>query len=230
MINNKTIEKFRKIETPFYYYDLEVLRSTLDVVKKESDNSGYKVHYAVKANSNPRILKIISSYGFGADCVSFNEINAAITAGFNPSEIVFAGVGKTDKDIEAALKADIFCFNCESIPEIEVIDQLGFKTEKTAQIALRINPYIEAHTHKYITTGIEESKFGINTWELDEVIKKLSSLKNIRLIGIHFHIGSQITRMSVFKSLCARINELQEWFSSHNINLKIINVGGGLGN
>jgi len=229
MINNKTIEKFREIETPFYYYDLDVLRSTLDVVKKESENSGYKVHYAIKANSNPRILKIISSYGFGADCVSWNEIAAAIVAGFSPSEIVFAGVGKTDKDIEAALKTEIYCFNCESIPEIEVIDHLASRQNKIAQIALRINPYIEAHTHKYITTGIEESKFGINTWELEEVIKRLSFLKNTRLIGMHFHIGSQITRMSVFKSLCARINELQVWFSSRNIDLKIINVGGGFG-
>ena len=229
MINKKTTEKFRKIETPFYYYDLDVLRSTLESVKKEADNSGYKVHYAVKANFNPRILKIISSYGFGADCVSFNEINAAMTAGFIPSEIVFAGVGKTDKDIDAALKAGIFCFNCESIPEIAVINQLAAKQNKTASIALRINPYIEAHTHKYITTGIEESKFGINTWEIDEVIKKLSDFSHIRLIGIHFHIGSQITRMSVFKSLCARINELQLWFSSHNIDLPILNVGGGLG-
>ena len=186
MINNKTIEKFRSIETPFYYYDLKVLRSTLDIVKKESDNSGYLVHYAVKANSNPRILKIISSYGFGADCVSYNEIDASIKAGFDPSGIVFAGVGKTDKDIEAALNAGIYCFNCESIPELEVINQLAIKNNKTAGIALRINPYIEAHTHKYITTGIEESKFGINTWELDDVIKKLESLKNIRLSGYAF--------------------------------------------
>jgi diaminopimelate decarboxylase len=229
MIDSKTIEKFRDLETPFYYYDLDVLRSTLDTVKKESDNSGYKVHYAIKANSNPRLLKIISSYGFGADCVSWNEIAAAITAGFNPSEIAFAGVGKTDKDIKAAIKEDIFCFNCESIPEIEVIDQLASEQKRIARIALRINPYIEAHTHKYITTGIEDSKFGINTWELEEVIKRLSSLNNIRLIGMHFHIGSQITRMSVFKSLCSRINELQEWFSSRNIELEIINVGGGLG-
>jgi diaminopimelate decarboxylase len=229
MIDNKTIEKFRKIETPFYFYDLDVLKSTLETVKKESENSGYKIHYAVKSNSNPRILKIISSYGLGADCVSYNEIEAAITAGFDSKHIVFAGVGKTDKDIIAALKQDIYCFNCESIPEMEVIDQLAGEQKKTAQIALRINPYIEAHTHKYITTGIEESKFGINTWELDEVIRRLAGFKNIKLIGIHFHVGSQITRMSVFKSLCARINELQEWFSSHNITLNIINVGGGLG-
>jgi diaminopimelate decarboxylase len=229
MIDNKTLEKFKNLETPFYYYDLDVLRSTLDVVKKESDNSGYKVHYAVKANSNPRLLKIISSYGFGADCVSWNEIDAAISAGFNPAEIVFAGVGKTDKDIIAAIKKDIYCFNCESIPEIEVINDLAANQNKIARIALRINPYIEAHTHKYITTGIEDSKFGINTWEIEEVIRRLSLLKNVRLIGMHFHIGSQITRMSVFKSLCARINELQAWFTSHNMNLDIINVGGGLG-
>lgn len=229
MIDNKTIEKFRKIETPFYFYDMDVLRSTLESVKKESDNSGYHVHYAVKANFNHRILKLIASYGFGADCVSFNEIDAALTAGFKPSEIMFAGVGKTDKDIDAALRAGIFCFNCESIPEMEVIDQLAARQGKIARIALRINPYIEAHTHKYITTGIEESKFGINTWELEEVTKKLSDFRSIRLIGLHFHIGSQITLMSVFKSLCARINELQGWFSSHSINLEIINVGGGLG-
>ncbi len=187
------------------------------------------MHYAVKANPNPGLLKIISSYGFGADCVSWNEIERAIDTGFKSSGIVFAGVGKTDRDIEAALKADILCFNCESIPEMEVIDSMAAKLNKNATIALRINPYIDAHTHKYITTGIEESKFGINTWELDEVIKRLSSLKNITLKGIHFHIGSQITRMSVFKSLCSRINELQDWFVSHNIELEIINIGGGLG-
>jgi diaminopimelate decarboxylase len=142
---------------------------------------------------------------------------------------VFAGVGKTDKDIEAALKADILCFNCESIPEMEVINSIAEKQNKVATIALRINPYIEAHTHKYITTGVPESKFGINTWELKEVVERLISLKHLSLKGIHFHIGSQITKMSVFKSLCSRINELQEWFSSQNINLEIINLGGGLG-
>jgi diaminopimelate decarboxylase len=229
MISNNTIGKFRDIETPFYFYDLDVLRYTLEIVSKETLHSGYKAHYALKANSNPRILKIISSYGLGADCVSWNEIAAALEAGFPPEGIVFAGVGKTDKDIEAALKTGISCFNCESIPEIEVISELASRQNTTAPIALRINPYIEAHTHKYITTGIEESKFGINTWEIDEVIKRLATLKNIRLIGIHFHIGSQISRMSVFKSLCARINELQDWFSGHGIDLTSINVGGGLG-
>ena len=229
MINNNIIEKLRDLPTPFYFYDLDVLHSTCQTVRNASVKEGYKVHYAVKANANPRLLEIISSYGFGADCVSYNEINCAVRAGFKSSEIVFAGVGKTDKDIEAALKTGILCFNCESIQEIEVIDAIAQKNKMTATIALRINPYIEAHTHKYITTAIPESKFGINTWELDEVLDKLTSLKHVDLKGIHFHIGSQITKMSVFRTLCSRINELQEWFVSRNFNLEIINVGGGLG-
>lgn len=229
MIDKNTIEKFRDLPTPFYYYDLDVLDKTLSTLQKESQNSGFKTHYAIKANFNPRILKIISSYGFGADCVSWNEIEAAINAGFDPSEIVFAGVGKTDRDISAAINAGIFCFNSESIPEIEVIDELAGRQNRIASIALRINPLVDAHTHKYITTGIEESKFGIKTWELDDVLKSISSMKNVNLTGIHFHIGSQITRLSVFQSLCTHINELQEWFASRNIDLKVINVGGGLG-
>lgn len=229
MINSNYIQKFESIETPFYFYDLDVLRSTLNKVKRESELSGFKAHYAIKANPNPRILKLIASYGLGADCVSGNEIACAIEAGFKPSEIVFAGVGKTDREITFALNNNIFCFNCESIPEMEVINELASKLNKKADIALRINPYIEAHTHKYITTGIEESKFGINTWELDEVTSKIASLKNINLIGIHFHVGSQITKMQVFKSLCNKINELQKWFEERNINLSVINVGGGLG-
>jgi diaminopimelate decarboxylase len=229
MITKSIISKFREIETPFYFYDIDVLNSTCRKVKEESAKAGIKVHYAIKANANPGLLKIISSYGFGADCVSYNEIERAVSTGFNHSETVFAGVGKTDSDIEAALNAEILCFNCESVPEIEVIDSIAEKLNKVAPVALRINPFIEAHTHKYITTGIAESKFGINTWELKEIIARIISLKNIKIVGIHFHIGSQITKMSVFKSLCARINELQEWFESQNIDLKIINLGGGLG-
>jgi diaminopimelate decarboxylase len=229
MITKNTIKKFRDIPTPFYYYDLDVLIPTLESLKRESENSGFKVHYAVKANANPRLLELIASYGLGADCVSWNEIDAAIKAGFNSSEIVFAGVGKTDREIENAITAGIFCFNCESIPEIEVINQIAYSRNKVVNIALRINPLVEAHTHKYITTGIEESKFGIHTWELENVLKVLSKMKNATLIGMHFHIGSQITKMSVFRSLCSHINELQEWFASRNVDLKVINVGGGLG-
>ena len=229
MFSKNTIDKFRDIQTPFYYYDLDTLKATCETVRRESTRLGYKVHYAVKANPNPGILKFISSYGFGADCVSWNEIERALESGFEPSGIVFAGVGKTDREIEAALTAGIFCFNCESVPEIEAIDHIASKLNKIADIALRINPLVDAHTHKHITTGIEESKFGINTWELDSVLKRLGSMNNTRLLGMHFHVGSQITRMAVFKDLGAKINELQEWFTSRQVNLKVINIGGGLG-
>jgi len=229
MISKDAISKFRDIKTPFYFYDLDVLKSNLDVLRKESENSGYKIHYAVKANANPRVLKIISSYGFGADCVSWNEIDAAIKAGFDPSKVVFAGVGKSDYEIINAIKAGIYCFNVESIPEIEVIEQFAAQLKKSVQVALRINPLVEAHTHKYITTGIEESKFGIHTWELEDVLKVLTDMKHLKLIGIHFHIGSQITKMSVFKSLCTHINEIQDWFANRRVDIKVVNVGGGLG-
>ncbi len=229
MTEQNTIDKFRNLRTPFYFYDLDVLSKTLSALKKEADNSGFRVHYAVKANHNPRLLKIISSYGFGADCVSWNEIDAAMAAGFEPGKIVFAGVGKSDREIENAIRADIFCFNCESIPEMEVINNFASNQNKTVRIALRINPLIDAHTHHYITTGIEESKFGIHAWELDEVLRRLAGMKNIELTGMHFHVGSQITKMSVFQSLCNHINELQDWFISRNVDLKVVNVGGGLG-
>ena len=229
MITKETAGKFRDLPTPFYYYDLDNLHSVCHTVKEGSEKTGIRVHYAIKANANPRLLNIIASYGFGADCVSFNEIRCAVTAGFKASEVVFAGVGKSDRDISYALDTEILCFNSESIQEIEVIDLIAGQKGKIANIALRINPYVEAHTHKYITTAVPESKFGLNTWELSEVLDRMMSLKNVRLTGIHFHIGSQITKMTVFQSLCARINELQEWFASRNVNLEIINVGGGLG-
>ncbi len=226
---NKYLKRFDGLQTPFYFYDLDVLRDTLDLVRKESSKYGTKIHYAIKANFNPRILRIISSYGFGADCVSMNEIERAIECGFNPADIVFAGVGKTDREIAAALYARIGCFNCESTAEIEVINEIARKNSNVAQIALRINPNVEAHTHKYITTGIEESKFGINIPDLNEVIDLLSKMDFVKLKGIHFHIGSQITKMSVFNELSHKINEIQELFASRNIDLQIINAGGGLG-
>ncbi len=229
MITKEMISRFRELKTPFYFYDLDVLHDTLKLVSTESSRTGFRVHYAIKANPNPRLLRIIASYGIGADCVSGNEIACALNAGIDPSLIVFAGVGKTDNDIRFALKSNIYCFNCESIPEIEVINQIAGEENKTASIALRINPDVEAHTHKYITTGIEENKFGINPWELEEVLSTLEKMKNVHLMGIHFHIGSQITKMPVFLNLSTKVNELQEWFASRNVTLKMINVGGGLG-
>lgn len=229
MFNTDIISKFKNIPTPFYYYDVEVLKQTLDLIKKESDKYGYIVHYATKANSNNKILDSIRSYGLGADCVSGNEIKKAIECNFDPKHIVFAGVGKSDAEINIALDHSIFCFNCESLQEMEVINELALAKNKTANIALRINPNVNANTHKYITTGLEENKFGINVWELESVIESLKELKNLKLIGLHFHIGSQITDMSSFNSLCMRVNEIQSWFVSRKIIIENINVGGGWG-
>jgi len=223
------MSNINNIETPFYYYNLELLNNTLKSLVKESTKYNYNVHYALKANSNKEILETIKSYGLGADCVSGNEILAAKDIGFSSNDIVFAGVGKSDKEINIALDNNIFCFNCESIPELEVINELAIEKNKIAQVALRINPNVNAKTHHYITTGLEENKFGINRWELDDVISTLSNLKNIKLIGLHFHIGSQITDLSVFKGLCLRVNEIQQWFYSNHIIPEHINVGGGLG-
>ena len=215
--------------TPFYYYDMELLENTLNKLKYAADKYKYNVHYALKANTNGRVLDLISSYGFGADCVSGNEINKAVAHGFSPDEIAFAGVGKTDREIEVGLDNAIFCFNCESIQEIEVINEIATREGKVADIALRVNPNVDANTHRYITTGTTENKFGILVAEIAAVVKLIQSCKNVNLIGLHFHIGSQVTELVAYRDLCLRVNEIQDWFDKQNIGLRHINVGGGLG-
>lgn len=222
-------ERFNGLETPFYYYDINLLEETLKIVRDITYQYGFIQHYAVKANANPRVLQIIANQGFGADCVSGNEVKAAMNAGFPASKIVFAGVGKTDKEINLALDYNIFCFNVESLPELEVINELAGKKGKKASVAIRINPNVDAHTHEYITTGLNENKFGFSLSSLDKVFNTLTTLKNIELIGLHFHIGSQITDIDTFLPLCERVNELQDKCEAQNIKLKNINVGGGLG-
>jgi diaminopimelate decarboxylase len=223
------VQEFSNIQTPFYYYDLDVLRTTLNEINLQAKKSDFHVHYAMKANVNPSVLAVIKNAGLGADCVSGGEVQAAINAGIPASEVVFAGVGKADWEINLGLDQDIFCFNVESIPELEVINELAAAKGKTAKVALRINPNVSAHTHHYITTGLNENKFGINMSDMDKVIDLFPSLPNVKLIGIHFHIGSQITDLSSFQDLCVRANELQEHFISRGIILEHINVGGGLG-
>ena len=215
--------------TPFYLYDMGLLRRTLESARKASAQYNFQVHYALKANSNKEILKLINEHGFGADCVSGNEIKRALKNGFRPDHIVFAGVGKSDAEINYALTNDIFCFNCESSQEIEVINELAGKQSRIARIALRINPNVDADTHKHITTGLDENKFGINMWELESVLALLQTQQNIQLVGIHFHIGSQITKMNVFRNLCQKVNEIQDWLADRGIAVPHLNVGGGLG-
>ena len=226
---NFDLKQFEGLKTPFYWYDSQLLDQTLQTVKSLADRHGYHVHYAVKANGNLEILRRVNAAGLGTDCVSGNEILQSIAAGIAPEKIAFAGVGKSDEEIRIGLENNIFCFNCESIPEIEVIDEIAGKMGKRAHIALRINPNVHASTHHYITTGLEENKFGINTWALDDVLKVLERTKNIELIGLHFHIGSQILDMQDFRNLCTRVNEIQEWFYARKIIVDHINVGGGLG-
>jgi len=223
------ITRFKATPTPFYYYNLELLKHTLNTVNEMASLYNYHIHYAFKANTNTQILALINAYGLGADCVSGNEVKKAVECGYSPKKIVFAGVGKTDEEINVALDNNIFCFNCESIPELEVIDQLAAAKNKIAPIALRINPNVAANTHAYITTGLEENKFGINIWELEDVLVALANMQNINLIGLHFHIGSQITDLKDYKGLCLRVNEIQQWFYERQIIVDHINVGGGLG-
>lgn len=227
---NFPIEQFRKLETPFYYYDTNLLRETLNKIKEEAGKyNKFCVHYAVKANANPKILGIIRESGLGADCVSGGEIKAAIKAGFPASKIVYAGVGKTDKEINLGLDYDIFCFNVESIPELEVINELAATKNKIARVAFRINPDVGAHTHANITTGLAENKFGISIQDMDRVIDLALEMKNVKFVGLHFHIGSQILDMGDFVALCNRVNELQEKLFARQIIVEHINVGGGLG-
>jgi diaminopimelate decarboxylase len=229
MIQEATLSKFKNIDTPFYFYDTTLLKETIKEVLKESKKYNYIVHYAMKANVNDPILKIIKEMGLGADCVSGNEVKKALEIGFDPAHIVFAGVGKSDAEINFALSKKIFCFNCESKQELEVINELAGKQNTKARVALRINPNVNANTHHYITTGLEENKFGINIWEFEAVANLLKTLNNIELIGLHFHIGSQITDPANFKSLCLKVNEIQQWFVSHHIPVPNLNMGGGLG-
>lgn len=224
------VEKFNDIPTPFYYYDTRLLRDTLDEMKQAMrGHDNFHLHYAVKANTNPKLLRIISAEGFGADCVSGGEIQACIAAGFPADKIVFAGVGKADWEIELGLDAGIFAFNVESIPELEVINELAAGRGVVAKVAFRINPNVGAHTHANITTGLAENKFGIALEDIGKVVALANSMANVEYIGLHFHIGSQILEMDDFAALANRINELQDELEIQGINMKNINVGGGLG-
>ena len=230
MMTSFPITKFESIKTPFYYYDTNLLRQTLQAITDEtSKRDNYCVHYAIKANANPKVLQIIKEYGLGIDCVSGGEIELSIKMGFDPQKIVFAGVGKSDWEINLGLENKILCFNVESIPELEVINDLARQKNTIANIALRINPDVGAHTHANITTGLAENKFGIDMDDMDYVIELTRQMKNVKFIGLHFHIGSQILEMDDFIALCNRINELQTKLYSKQIIVDHINVGGGLG-
>lgn len=221
---------FRHIDTPFYYYDTALLKATLDAICAAiASQPNYYVHYAMKANANPKLMQLIREAGFGVDCVSGGEIRTAIAEGFEADSIMFAGVGKSDWEIRLALQLGIFSFNVESLAELEVIQELAEQEQRIARVCLRINPDVEAHTHTHIVTGMAENKFGIALDDMMMVIEKANQYANISLKGLHFHIGSQITDMQDFKDLCERINAIQDQLNAQGVYPEIINVGGGLG-
>ena len=230
MIQTFPTDKFRTIDTPFYYYDCDLLRETLHVIEEEAcKHKGYIVHYAVKANANKKVLNLISQTGMGADCVSGGEIQRCLECGFPSEKIVYAGVGKADWEINLGLDNDIFCFNVESKEELEIINELAQKRGKIASVCLRINPEVGAHTHANITTGLAENKFGIALRYVPSIISAAMEMTHINLIGLHFHIGSQIMEMQDFQALCARINDIQDDLEKRGVKVENINVGGGLG-
>lgn len=224
------VGKFGTARTPFYYYDTPLLRATLSKISGcLHDHPECHVHYAVKANANPKILKEIVQAGLGADCVSGGEIEACLTAGFPAEKIVFAGVGKSDWEINLGIDHGIGCFNVESLSELEVINELAARKGKTVSVAFRVNPNVDAHTHEKITTGLNENKFGIALEDLTTAIAACREMSNVEYVGLHFHIGSQILDLSVYKTLCHKINEIQDSLEQERIETKSINVGGGLG-
>lgn len=230
MLKFNDFGRVEELATPFWYYDMDVFRKTVKLAASLSERYGIGAHYALKANVEPRLVSYIASKGFGADCVSGNEVKYAVESGFPRSSIVFAGVGKSDKEISDALDLGIGCFNVESLMEMQVIDALAASKGVRANVSLRINPNIDAHTHRYVTTGLYENKFGISRHEFEAAIDILKGSKALDFKGLHFHIGSQITDVEPVYSLeCERAAEIVEWFEAHGMEVGSIDLGGGLG-
>ena len=229
-VTPQLLQKVEREVGPFYYYNTRLLCQTLERIKEELITSPhFHVHYAIKANANPLLLNLIKQAGLGVDCVSGGEVKRALDVGFSPDGIVFAGVGKSDREILLALQAGISCFNVESLPEMEVINELAKQLHVKARLAFRVNPNVDAHTHEKITTGLHENKFGLAMEDVIPAIRFSQELENVEYVGLHFHIGSQILDLSVYEELCARINDIQLQLEAEGIHTQSINVGGGLG-
>ena len=227
MFQSELVKRFINLSTPFYYYDLDILEKNL-LNLKNSLKPFNKVHFSVKSNTNPRILSVIKNFNLGIDAVSANEIKHCINLGFTPRDIVFAGVGKSDEEIEYGIINNISYFNVESLQELEVIDSISKKFSKKTTVSIRINPNIKSETHKKIQTGSSDDKFGIDLNDISH-IPKLRKLENINITGLHFHIGSQIINLKPFHDLCKISNEILNYLRENDIKIKNINVGGGLG-
>lgn len=223
------LNHLQKIRTPFYFYDMTVLESHISIASRAANKFDYSIHYAIKANHDSRIVQMMKKAGFGVDCVSENELLEAFNEGFEPSKILLAGVGKTDREIELSLQNNIGAIHVESIEELEVIEEIAKKLGKIARVALRINPNVEANTHPGITTGMSENKFGISLKKITDSLSFLKQLEHVGIIGLHFHIGSQIEDLSVFKNLALKVNSIWEFFLKEDFDFHYLNLGGGLG-
>lgn len=229
MLSRQVAAKLHAYETPFYLYDMALLRQTLESVVYESKRYGYHLHYAIKANYDDRILQVIREYGLGIDCASGNELKKAIEAGFDPKKIVYAGVGKRDKELKYAIEQEILAINVESLEELFLLDKLSGEAGKVTEVALRVNPDIDPKTNHCIDTGQADSKFGISYEEILENADELKKLQNLKLIGIHLHIGSQIRELHVFENMCNKVNVIVENMERLGFSFRFVDVGGGLG-
>lgn len=215
--------------TPLYIYSYNTLLRHFKAYDDAFDGFPHIICFALKANSNNAILKLFAGNGGGADVVSGGEIFRALKAGMSSDRIVYAGVGKTEEEIRYALKSKILMFNVESERELIEIDRIAGLMKVKAPIALRVNPDIDPETHPYISTGLRKHKFGIPIEDAVEYYKFAKALKNIKVIGIHKHIGSQITKVSPFVEAVKRVLLLVDELNSYGVNIKYLDIGGGLG-
>lgn len=219
----------KKIKTPFYLYSKKTILRHFFQIKDAFKEIQPLICFSIKSNANPKVLKTLKKAGSGFDIVSGGELKKALKAGVSGQKIVFAGIGKTSEEIKKAIKSNIFMFNCESSNEILLINKIAEQLKKKITIAIRINPDIIPQTHKYITTGKKETKFGISIYEIKNVLKILKQCSNISLKGIHFHIGSQITEVSPYIKAIKKILNLIKEIQKHHFVIEYLNIGGGLG-
>jgi diaminopimelate decarboxylase len=224
------IERIAKeVGTPCYVYSHATLIRHYRAFDGAFQSVPHIVAFAMKANSNLAILRLMANEGSGADIVSGGELYRAVKAGIPPSKIVFAGVGKTREELRYALETDILMFNVESSPELRTLDEVAAETGRKARVALRINPDIDPKTHPYISTGLKKSKFGISADRVLDEYKLASSLSHIEVVGVHKHIGSQLTDVTPFVDALKKTLDLVETLKSHGANIRYVNIGGGLG-
>ncbi|HID95368.1 MAG TPA: diaminopimelate decarboxylase [Candidatus Latescibacteria bacterium] len=217
------------VGTPFYLYSKRTLLRHCDIIHRALGEVEHLTCYSVKANSNLAVLALLAAQGIGADVVSGGELFRALKAGFAPEKIVYSGVGKTEAEIEYGLGQNILTFNVESIPELELINDIAGTMGKLAPVALRVNPDIDPKTHPYIATGLRENKFGIPHAQALEGFRLAAGMRNLRVIGVDAHIGSQITELDPFVESAKKLCELVETLKDDGISIEQIDIGGGLG-